>query len=100
MNTVKKSRLFTAFLCFECRLGLCHVLTVQLGPQSRQRVLGLFSSLLNLDPPPLHPQASVSPPLVPGASEEGTDTVGLFRYTYMHFVARPHPKTDFPEPSV
>jgi hypothetical protein len=30
------------------------------------RVPGFFSSRLNWDPPPLQPQASVSPPLVPG----------------------------------
>jgi hypothetical protein len=30
------------------------------------RVLGLFSSRLNWDPPPPHPQTNVSPPLVPG----------------------------------
>jgi hypothetical protein len=66
----------------------------------------LFSSRLNWDPPPLHPQssesplqASVLPPFGLGGghtylrvrggganSDEGTDTVVLSRYIYMYFV--------------
>ncbi len=52
--------------------------SIDLYPHRVDRVLGFSPCRPNLDPPPPHPQASVSPPpLVRPNSDEGTDTVGL-----------------------